>query len=303
VQAALTAFPEGARDVVVVTSMDWPDALGGAALAGALHAPVLLTHPDGLDDAVEDCVMRLGAERAWIVGGAAAVSPAVEEDLAGHLGEGAVTRIGGRDRYETASLVASAAVGIAGASWDGNVFLATGAGFADALAASPLAAARGWPILLVPKGARTVPRALATALRELGARDVIVLGGPAAVSEGVAAGADDLVSGGVERIAGADRYGTALAVARYGVESAGLTWDGLALANGTQFADALAGGVMQGARGSVLLLTPGASLDSGVETQLDAEREGVFDVSFLGGTAALSQSVRDRVRELVVQGP
>ncbi len=131
----------------------------------------------------------------------------------------------------------------------------------------------------------------------------MVLGGPAAISEGVAAGVDDLVSGGVERIAGVDRYATALAVARYGVERAGLTWDGLALANGTQFADALAGGVMQGARGSVLLLTPGSSLDPGVETRLRAERERIFDVSYLGGTAALSQSVRDRVRELVVQGP
>ncbi|MHB8706446.1 MAG: OmpL47-type beta-barrel domain-containing protein, partial [Coriobacteriia bacterium] len=43
--ASQEAFPAGATTVVIATGFNWPDALGGAALAGALDGPILLTDP------------------------------------------------------------------------------------------------------------------------------------------------------------------------------------------------------------------------------------------------------------------
>ncbi len=101
--------------------------------------------------------------------------------------------------------------------------------------------------------------------------------------------------GGLTRLSGANRYETAVEVATYGVVHAGLQWDMVAIATGQNFPDALAGGVLQGRYGSVLLLTPGTSLDAGVASTLTENKATIFEVRFLGSTMAVSQTVRDRV--------
>ncbi len=88
-------------------------------------------------------------------------------------------------------------------------------------------------------------------------------------------------------------------MATYGCNSCGLDWDGVALATGQDFPDALAGGVMQGAGSSVMLLTPSTKLDSGVATKLKAEKAGIGEVRYLGGTSAVSQTVRDAVSAIL----
>jgi hypothetical protein len=75
----------------------------------------------------------------------------------------------------------------------------------------------------------------------------------------------------------------------------GLAWNKLALATGTNFPDALAGGVLQGKSGSVLLLTPTASLNDGVAAVLRTNKPSILEVRFLGSTAAVSQAVRTAV--------
>jgi putative cell wall-binding protein len=131
----------------------------------------------------------------WAAASAAVVPPA---------GAGpAVERIAGADRYETAAAVSRAAFP------DGApvAFLAAGTAYADALATAPAAAAAGGPVLL------TAPDALAAATRSeldrLHPASVVVVGGTSAVSDAVASAA-----GATERVAGADRYETAAALAR-----------------------------------------------------------------------------------------
>ena len=62
--------------------------------------------------------------------------------------------------------------------------LASGADFADALAAAPLAALEGAPLLLAQPDA--VPPATAAALTARAASRVILAGGPAAINDTVA---------------------------------------------------------------------------------------------------------------------
>jgi len=47
------SFLGGAVYALVATAFDWPDAICGSGLAGAIDAPVLLTAPDQLPDAVK----------------------------------------------------------------------------------------------------------------------------------------------------------------------------------------------------------------------------------------------------------
>jgi putative cell wall-binding protein len=295
IAASQEAFKDRGADVVIIaTGENWPDALGGAALAGAWDAPILLTPAASLPDAVASEIERLGAADAIILGGPGAVSPAVGNQLLAQLGAGRVFRLGGATRYDTADLVARAVASKLGSDYDGTAFVTTGLNFPDALAGSPLAAAGPWPILLSPDTGPTA--ATQQVADDISVSKVIILGGEGVVTP---ATMDTLEAkygaGNVERLAGPTRYETAWEVARYGVDEAGLAWDGLAIATGENFPDALSGGALQGQSGSVMALTLTAQLPPVVANGLGEQRDFIEQARFLGGTGAVSQAVRDQV--------
>jgi putative cell wall-binding protein len=289
------SFPNaGDTDTVVVaTGTNWPDALGGAALAGTYNAPILLTNPTSLPKVISDDIKRIGATRAFVLGGRGAVSDGVITQLK-QAGIKTVTRLDGPNRYETARKIAKASIAGAGAGWDGTAFVSTGVNFPDALAASPLSAARRWPIYLAdPKAS---PSVLASQMKEDGVKRVIVLGGSGVVSSAYETALRSTI-GSAMRLNGADRYDTGVKVATYGVNEAGLMWDGVAIATGSGFPDALAGGALGARRGSVMLLTDGNVLSSPVAGALAANKSKIGTVYYLGGTGAVSTAVRDKVTQ------
>ncbi|HSQ22289.1 MAG TPA: cell wall-binding repeat-containing protein, partial [Coriobacteriia bacterium] len=300
IEASKVAFPSpaGAPVVVIATARNWPDALGGAALAGVLGGPILLTEPTALPASVATEIDRLGASKAVILGGTAAVSLAVESSLDTLLGAANVDRIAGVDRYDTARRVAVETVAELGATFDGTVFVATGANFPDALAASPLAAAQGWPIYLVrPTG---VDDALVASMNGVGVDHLLLLGGTSVVSSATDTALKSRVVATSYRLAGADRYATARVVATYGVTSAGLGWDHVALATGTNFPDALSGGVLQARADSVMLLTRPDVLYDGARQVLEDNRMAITEARILGGTGAVSTAVETAARAALV---
>jgi spore coat protein A len=178
--AAVSAatFAAGAPVAYVATGRAFADALAGGAAAAARGGPVLLTEPDQVPGVTAAELRRLAPDRVVVLGGPAAIGEDVMRGVAAAVGPtAAVVRLAGASRYDTAVTVsrdtfpdgAPAAV------------VATGAGFADALAGVSAAAAAAAPLLLVdPAG---VPPAVAAEIGRLGARRLIVLGGPAAVPE------------------------------------------------------------------------------------------------------------------------
>jgi len=300
VKASQEAFAAGSAEyVVVATSLNWPDALGGSALAGALKSPILLTPATSLPAEVAAEIGRLGATKAVILGGASAVGTPVEAALKSTLGAANVERIAGTNRYETARKVAARTVDELGPGYDGTAFLATGANFPDALGASPLAAANGWPIYLV-NPVSGADAALVGAMKADGVTDALVLGGATVVSSRVETDVKSKVPcDTVRRLSGANRYATACAVATYGVDFGGLSWDWLAITTGQNFPDALAGGVLQGMNGSVMLLTPGANLDDQVAGILATNSDTIRNVYFLGGESAVSPAVVTEVTNIL----
>jgi beta propeller repeat protein len=293
VAASRQAFAGGADTVVIATGANWPDALAASGLAGAAVGPVLLTQTDSVPAVVAKELLRLGAKDAYIVGGTSAVSQAVEDYLA-ELLPGTVSRIGGKDRYETAGLISKEAVSLLGTDTV-DAIVASGVKFPDAVSASALSAGLGMPLYLTK--ADDLPDNVKGMMSDAGVDDVYIVGGTAVVADAVKAEAD-AAFGTVKRLSGADRYATSVAIANEGVEL-GLAWDGVGFATGTAFPDALAGGVVQGLNGSVLLLTTGDVLDPSIKAALEANKADIGLARFYGGTSAINNNVRDAITAIL----
>jgi len=165
-------------------------------------------------------------------------------------------RVAGVDRVATAISISQstfASLGDAGVH-AGAVVLARDDAFPDALAAAPLAAADDAPVLLTPPSSLD-PRVTAEIGRILGpGGDVYLIGGDVALAPGIA---QTLTAAGytVTRIAGSDRFSTAVAIA----DTLG---DPTTVfeADGDNFADALAAGPAAALEHGVVLLTDGPNM-------------------------------------------
>lgn len=302
IEISKNAYPgglstSGHRTVILSTGLGWSDALAGSSLAGVLDGPILLTAPDNISGVVLNEIYRLNATKVIILGGRFAVSDQVAATVAQLSGITSVERIGGTTMYDTADLIAEKTVALLNGSWDGTAVFATGANYPDAIAISPVAVKNRWPLLLVDPA-----KGLSEKAQQLVANShvdrAIILGGKYAVSESVQAALSSAVgSSNVTRIWGNSQYDTAAAIAEFAVTNlpASFEWDRVAIATGENFPDALAGGVLQARRGSVLMLTTGSSLPSSVQTKLSANKASIDNVTFLGGIYAVQQPVRDMV--------
>lgn len=226
------AFPSAGVPVVVIASgEDVADALAGAPAAAALGGPVLPVPAAGLPETIRTELARHEPERILILGGPAAVSEQTAAELQRYTA-GAVTRVAGDNRYGTAARLAGQTFTAPVA----QVLVATGAGSADALPGGAVGAATGSPMLLVDRV--RLPAETAEALRALQPEQIAVLGGPAAVSDQVLDQLAEYATGGVARLAGANRYATAANVAEhYWPHTAPVVY----LATGRDFPDALSG--------------------------------------------------------------
>lgn len=283
-EIARRSHPGGANVVMLVSGVTYADALAGAPAAAKLGAPLLLVAPDTLPTATASALEALRPKRILVLGGAAAVTGRVVDEVASSTG---VTpeRVSGENRYATAAALAAAAfqpgVPIA--------YVAAGTTFADALAAGSPASRDGAPILLVEPG--RLPAATADELERLRPGRIVVVGGPAAVNESVLSALDGYTSGSVERLGGVDRYDTAAVLARRSFPDAlANAW----VATGVQFADALVAGPAAAMAGSPLLLAQRHCVPDGTRAEL--ERIGASQLLLLGGTGALDRPIGSLTR-------
>ncbi|HET6379520.1 MAG TPA: S8 family serine peptidase [candidate division Zixibacteria bacterium] len=281
-------YPSGLEVAYVATGAAFADALAGGALAGRQGAPILLVKRAELPAATAAELGRLKPQRIVVLGGKVAVSDAVLNALKPYATSGSVERIAGVDRYATAAEISRRfGTGVP------VVYLATGSTFPDALAAGPLAARSGGPVLLVTP--TSVPPATAAALDRLDPGRIVVLGGSGAISDAVVNAVKGYAGGQVSRLAGADRYETAarISASRWATDGP----DTVLLATGATFADALAGGAYGGLLDAPLLLAGTGPLPAATSAEL--ARLNPARVIILGGTAAVSDSVILEVHALL----
>lgn len=288
---ALAAYPTGTEEVVLAAAANFPDALAGGPLAHTLEAPLLLTGRDELPVATLDALAKLQPQRVTILGGTAAVGDAVEARLRARY---TVRRLAGAGRVETA-----AAIGRALGEQHERVFLADARSFPDALSAAAPGGLLNMPILLT--GPDTLAPPVAQFLDDAGVDEVVIVGGPSAVGAQVADQLDEL-GYTVTRLAGSSRFGTAAAVNRWAAARVPRLRDnGLIVAAGASFADALAGGPLAASRNQLLMIAPTQDIDGNPESKAyfaELADGGLLHTTLIGGHAALSSFVQWQLDQL-----
>ena len=287
---ATTGFTR-ASTVVLACGDNYPDALAAASIAGINDSPVLLTGKDALPTQTADAIKLLGANKAILLGGEAAVSSNVANNLAGMGLE--VSRIQGQTREQTAALIAEDVVS---QSFPDTIIIANGYVPWDSLSVSPYAYSNGFPILLTSSNGLLSDDVLKSIHAMPSIRKAIVVGGPNAVNEGISAQLGDLQ---VQRWWGQTRYETSEAIASHSISS-GSSPSVVGIASGENFPDALTGGALIGARKGVLLLSSFGGFEP--SDYIAAVKPQVTRCYVLGGSAALSPDVEKSVSSLLERG-
>lgn len=320
-----------AKGVVLARDDDYPDALGGAALAADVGGPLLLTPPASLDPRVLAEIQRVlpAGRTVYLLGGTDALSTAVESAVraAGYQTQ----RLSGANRFATSLAVVSALGN------PGTILLTTGDNYPDVLSAGAAAAAANWQpsssptaqLSSVPTSttsssstsssssstSTTIPTTTTVTVPSspalpLAADGVLLTDGatlPPAVAAylqahpadkvyavgGPAAAADP----GAIPLVGADRYATAVKVATALFDQP----DAVGLATGAGFADALAAAASMGVVDGPLLLTSPASLPAETQQYLSAQSAAgnVHRAFLFGGTGAVSAEVLTQATQAI----
>ena len=205
------------------------------------------------------------------------------------------TRLAGADRYATAVAIsksaflqpASPAAGVQFA-----VTVASGTNFPDALAAGPVAAASGGPLLLVPSDG-ILPVSVSDELTRLAPYSVDIAGGTTAVSSGVQTQLNGFGALFVDRWAGQNQYETAAQLA----DLITIPGNTVFITTGASFPDALGGSAAAGQLGGSLMLTDRSVLSDATASELTLGKP--VKVVILGGEAVIDPAVVTQISLLL----
>ncbi len=298
----------GVTHIVIASGEDRAaaDPLAAAGLCGLYDAPLFLVKRTAVSAEVKLAIKEIVQASVdpvtiHIVGGPMSVPSARVTEITRYVGAGG-SLISERvlskgDRYDLAAAIAMRMADVLGDR--DTVLVANGADsatFFDAAALSPIAAAQGYPILLV-RG-NEIPSSTIQALKNVrGAAEVeiIVGGGPNTVSNAVV---DSFgLHGYTERWYGSTRYTTAITVANKAIERGWLSEDFVGVA--AKLPDALTGGSVVGRRGGALVLTASATLSPETGSWLSTHRSGVNACGVFGGPNSVSRKGLDAIKAKV----
>jgi putative cell wall-binding protein len=254
-----TFFPKSDR-LYIASGQNYPDAIAGGPLFGKDVAPLFLTDNEAGSVGGHARLRYMEVKHVPILGGHAAVNKYVEYDIKEAKPSVTTERVAGVDRYDTAALAAKKAY-----PTSETVILASGQNFPDALAAGPAAAVAKLPVLL--SDPKFLPARTLEALRDHGAKSVIIIGGASAVNDDVVR---KLEAEGfsTRRVAGQDRFLTAIEVAKEFFPTA----ERAALASGESFQAALTVSAVAAKIQGPLLLKRANCTPNSVQSYLDTSR-------------------------------
>ncbi len=285
--AAISAatFSPGVPYVFIASGLNFPDALAGASPAGSSGSPILFVGATVPQATITE-LQRLKPEKIVVLGSAGVVSGAIATSLAGYATSHTVIRLAGPDRFATAAAISKWAYP-EGASY---VFIAYGYNFPDALAAAPVAGIDGVPILF--SATSSIPAATSAELLRLRPSMIIIVGGPSVISTAVENQLRTYAgSGGVGRLAGTDRYGTAATIVKWAFTP---QVDGAFIASGMNFPDALAGAAAAAWIGCPILFV-GKTLPSVTAYELDNLQPK--QDWMLGGSSVVSTTIATQLSQ------
>ena len=219
---------------VFASGEGFSDALSAGILAGEFEAPLILVRKDSIPKVISDNYSRITFGRSFLVGGTNSVSKKVEDEI--HKNISVTIRLAGKNRLDTALSIygpmlekrKELVLGDAFSSYNGYVY-------ADALTAMPymyqLNKSTMGPLPLLPYAGEDAS---------------IVFGGYNSVPKLV---------GERSRIYGADRYKTAVEIAKAFKSNLNKDVDTIVLASGEDYPDALCAGPLASSKNAAILLT------------------------------------------------
>lgn len=246
-------------NVVLASGFNFADALSAGQLAAALNAPLILSN-DQLDSRTSDEIAKLKPKNIYIVGGETALSSNIEESVKSVVNDINIERLKGNDRYETSVKVMEKTKEFVDAEY---LLKASGKNFPDALSATSFMADH--KALMVLSDGNSYPK---SDLQE------IAIGG-----------VNQLPLNGFtgERIAGNDRYQTALAIAKRSFENN----ENAILANSKVFADSLSAVSVAKNYKAPIILTDNENLTQSTKSYL----ENMNSVTIIGGEKSVSSNI------------
>lgn len=274
---------------VLATGSDFPDSLSSVTLAALKKAPIILTEKDSLTAVSDAQIKRLNVKNIYIVGGTGVISTGIETQL---KNRGiSVTRLGGQDRYETAVKIANEIP-----LTSGEIAIAYGFNFADALSIAPIAAKKGMPLLVVPKSLEggKLPASVQTYLDTNKSKitKTYVLGGSDYVSDEVAAKFPNTER--VDNISADKNCEKNAAIVNKFASS--LDFSTVYIATGKDFPDTLAGAALAAVKGAPILFvndSVNSSMNGSIKSVISNNAGAIKNVIALGGTGVVAQNELD----------
>lgn len=251
---------------VIASGENYPDALVGGVLAGRLDAPLLVTPKDSVSEELISELKRLDVKKIFMLGGLNTLSNDVQRALSPFNPE----RLAGNNRYKTAEVVAQVVVNSILKDDkeidEVGVFYADGRNFPDALAAAPfIDEADG--MLLLSDGTRIND-------------DAIAIGGA------------NSVPGDVHRIAGKDRFHTAVNIAEKYV-----AFDRIVLVDGTNYPDSLSAAGYAAEKDAAILLTSPNNLTK--VTEYFIKNSKINEIIIIGGYNSVSAEIENYLKGMI----
>lgn len=287
IEIAHELYPASAKDVVITEARHLADSMVGNLLAGALDAPILLADTvDARNNFVDlkQALIDLRAVNVYILGGLTAVSKELENELNRNY---AVRRVAGDNRWATSVEVIKEAA--TKKTLGTTLYVANSTGTAEAYALAPGAAVAGDlnPVLLVSNNWNTAAKVdqYMPDLPALNVNKIIILGHvDNAVVQALQARyapVPDLVTGDVYQVAAQLAQASGLG--------------NIVLVNGSDPADALAGGLFAAKKGAAMLLVQKDGLSDIASTIARGLVAGGGSVFVLGGPNAVADQVVGKV--------
>lgn len=253
---AASAFTKSDR-AVLVSGSNFADALSAGNLAD--HAPIFLFEKTDMMQRAINTMRSLDVREVVIIGGEKSVLKSAEEKLKEKNFK--VIRIAGRNRYETSEKLAKQLK----AKNNGNVVLASGEKFADALSAAPYAVQKKQTLVLTD--GKTLPK-------DIKAQDVkTIIGGEKSVN----------IKGlnKAQRISGKDRYETSLEVLKHMNKT-----QSAVIADGRDYPDALAAAPYAVKKNTGILLSDDTAIDK-IKEYVDSQN--ISDITLIGGEKSVTK--------------
>ena len=160
------------KSAVIVSGNNYPDALAASSILG--NSGLILVDKNQVPVYAENILKNATDKNGIIVGGYGSISADIEGKLKNSCGFNSLTRISGKDRYDTSTKIAER-------KKSDTIIVASGESFADALSAAEIAQKIDSPILLVKKN--VIDSSVMKYIKSEGIKKAIILGGESSVSK------------------------------------------------------------------------------------------------------------------------